>query len=213
MSASISASTLQNGTSAAFASTRLCRVRRLAGPAPCSFLVSSRSSRTGHRLPSSAPCLSRSLCGATSDRAAWRLVSLRQSTAGSSDEPQLLVVEDARQDARFDRNPNVCGGPQMRFYAGAPLVTPSGVPIGAPCEAITTLGRRTATATGPTNELTRSRRDFLCPQGRSASWTRSRGRSRHLSRSCFESCPGRLSGRWSCACGTSLCTRRDTVPP
>jgi diguanylate cyclase (GGDEF)-like protein len=36
-------------------------------------------------------------------------------------EDDLLMVEDARQDARFGTNPLVCGDPRIRFYAGVPL--------------------------------------------------------------------------------------------
>lgn len=48
-------------------------------------------------------------------------------------EPEaLLEVPDATQDARFADLPLVSGG-QARFYAGMPLVTPSGAPIGTVC--------------------------------------------------------------------------------
>ena len=44
---------------------------------------------------------------------------------------ELLVVEDARHDPRFEGNPWVVGPPFVRFYAGAPLITPAGLRIGA----------------------------------------------------------------------------------
>lgn len=45
----------------------------------------------------------------------------------------ILVIEDTTQDARFAQNPLVLGTPFIRFYAGAPLISPDRQRIGTIC--------------------------------------------------------------------------------
>jgi signal transduction histidine kinase len=47
--------------------------------------------------------------------------------------PGLMVVEDARHDARFKGNPFVAGPPHLRFYMGMPLTSPDGYRVGTLC--------------------------------------------------------------------------------
>ena len=48
-------------------------------------------------------------------------------------QPELFIIPDLTQDVRFSHNPLVVGGSCVRFYAGAPLLTPEGEALGTLC--------------------------------------------------------------------------------
>lgn len=67
-------------------------------------------------------------------------------------QPDVMIVPDATRDARFAGNPLVTGDPGIRFYAGAPLVTPSGRSLGTMC----VIDRTPRTLTGDQAQALRS---------------------------------------------------------
>jgi len=54
-------------------------------------------------------------------------------THAINDPENIFVIRDAREDIRFYDNPLVCGETQVVFYAGVPLKTDDGFPLGTLC--------------------------------------------------------------------------------
>lgn len=48
-------------------------------------------------------------------------------------ERELFIVSDATQDQRISTNSLVTGAPNIRFYAGTPLITHDGFALGTLC--------------------------------------------------------------------------------
>lgn len=73
----------------------------------------------------------------------WTLVGINQGDrelplnrsicAQAIRQNDVFVIPDLSSDERFGNNPLVTGGPKLRFYAGAVLETPAGLPIGTIC--------------------------------------------------------------------------------
>lgn len=50
-----------------------------------------------------------------------------------NEEEDIFIVQDSRTDERFHDNPLVIDEPRVIFYAGVPLCTPEGLPLGTLC--------------------------------------------------------------------------------
>lgn len=50
-----------------------------------------------------------------------------------NDQENVFIVQDARTDDRFHDNPIVTGDPYVIFYAGVPLISNNGYPVGTLC--------------------------------------------------------------------------------
>lgn len=64
---------------------------------------------------------------------AWETDRTQSFCAMAIQSDHVMVVPDARADARFCDNQQVIGHPGIRFYAGAPMITPSGHRLGSFC--------------------------------------------------------------------------------
>ncbi|WP_347554871.1 response regulator [Robbsia sp. KACC 23696] len=78
----------------------------------------------------------------------------------------LMIVENAAEDPRFCHNPLVTGDPHIRFYAGAPLLSPDGHALGTLC----VIGRepRSIDIDGPHTPFTEQQQQGLLALARQA---------------------------------------------
>jgi len=67
--------------------------------------------------------------------------------------PDLLIVEDAKEDPRFCDSPLVLGSPGIRFYAGVPLSSSEGLALGTLCAIDTVPRTLSADAIGTLKDL------------------------------------------------------------
>ena len=111
--------------------------------------------------------------------------------------PEVFLVPDTLEDARFAGNPNVTGGSRIRFYAGAPILSADGYALGELCVKDLrprTLSRRQRDALAVLAQQVTAqlelRRLALRTQGNHAHQRRNRGPRTVLTR------PGGLLARW-----------------
>ena len=69
-------------------------------------------------------------CQGLPDREGDRAISFCGHALSAVD---ILVVPDTQKDERFSDNPMVAGKPHIRFYAGVPVMSADGEPVGVLC--------------------------------------------------------------------------------
>ena len=74
----------------------------------------------------------------------------------------LVIVNDAQKDARFQESPLVTGSPNIRFYAGAPLLSPEGYKVCYDDVESRSSRRHSLTLTWSSSFSRSTARDVLC---------------------------------------------------
>lgn len=69
-------------------------------------------------------------CGTVAKAGRLCETTIAQAAVGPGDYP-AFIVNDLREDERFAELPFVTGSPFLKFYAGVPLITKRGIPIGS----------------------------------------------------------------------------------
>ncbi len=111
----------------------------------------------------------------------------------------LFIIPDTRRDKRFAKNPLVASGPEYRFYAGAPLVTPDNRALGTLC--VIDRVRRTLTSRQKSDLIALSRVVMTELELRRLLREERRSRARHIASSV---------GITKCASGSSSHPGRGT---
>ncbi|MGI4862136.1 MAG: GAF domain-containing protein [Janthinobacterium lividum] len=87
-------------------------------------------------------------------------------------EQDMFMVEDAAQDARFERNPFVTGPPYLRFYAGMPLPDEQGHRVGVLCVMDTVARHLSSVQAHALHDLAKLAADTLVHAGQAANAAR-----------------------------------------